>query len=162
MSWLKPKRLLEKGDTAPDFQLARLDGQVARLADILAKGPAVLAFFKISCPVCQLTFPFLERIHAAGTLPIYGVSQNGAGETNEFNRRFGVTFPTLLDSEDGGFPASNAFGIATVPTIFLVERDGAISRVAEGWSRRDIGELGLKAGVEPFRQDEAVPEWKAG
>ena len=42
---------------------------------------------------------------------------------------------------------SNAFGISSVPTMFLVEPDGAISRVIEGWRKRDIEWLGGQAGV---------------
>jgi len=122
---------------------------------------ALLAFFKVTCPVCQLTFPFLERLHQ-GTLKIYGISQNDVKDTREFNREFGVTFPTLLDPEDDDFEASNAFGISSVPTMFLVESDGAISRVMEGWSKREIEWLGGKAGVRPFRQGDNVPEWKPG
>jgi peroxiredoxin len=155
-------KLIGVGARAPEFRLARLDGGETSLADIVANAPAVLAFFKITCPICQLTFPFLERIHAAGTLPIYGISQNGAKDTRSFNREFGVTFPTLLDSEDVGFPASNAYGISSVPTMFLIERDGTISRATEGWSRKEIEWLGGKAGVRVIGREDNVPEWKAG
>ena len=106
MAARRQPKLLEAGTRAPDFRLEMLPGGEITLAEILAGGPALLAFFKISCPICQLTFPFLERIHAAAALRIFGISQNDAAETREFNREFGVTFPTLLDSEERGFPAS--------------------------------------------------------
>ena len=76
---------LQTGARAPEFRLARLDGGETSLHDLIANGPVLLAFFKISCPVCQMTFPFLERIHIAGTLPIYGVSQNDEEDTRDFN-----------------------------------------------------------------------------
>src|SRR5579872_3303859 len=94
--------LLETGTRATDFHLARLvDGNAGpevSLADLIAHGPAVLAFFKITCPICQLTLPFLERIHKAsdGALPIYGISQNDERGTRDFARQFGITFPLLL------------------------------------------------------------------
>jgi peroxiredoxin len=156
------QRLLSAGSLAPDFRLSLLAGAEASLADLVGHGPVLLAFFKVSCPICQLTFPFLERLHAAGTLPVYGISQNAAEDTQEFNRQFGVTFPTLLDTEESGFPVSNDFGISSVPTLFLVERDRTISRVIEGWRRKEIEWLGAKAGVVPIRPGENVPEWKAG
>lgn len=158
----RQRKLLDPGSRAPDFRLPLLGGGQATLQEILASGPAVLAFFKITCPVCQLTFPFVERIHSPGTLPVYGISQNDADDTREFNRRFGVTFPTLLDSEASGFPVSNAFGISSVPTVFLVERDGRIARVMDGWSKNEIAWLGAKAGASVFWQGDNVPEWKAG
>lgn len=162
MGGRKQRKLLESGSRAPDFRLQLLTGGEIALPEIAARGPALLAFFKITCPVCQLTFPFLERIHRAGGMAVYGVSQNGARDTREFNREFGITFPTLLDSEDAGFPVSNAFGISSVPTLFLLERDGTISNVIEGWARKDIARLGDAAGAPVFRQGENVPEWKAG
>lgn len=155
-------RLLDAGSRAPGFRLPLLAGGEATLTDLLSRGPVLLAFFKVTCPVCQLTFPFLERLHSAGTLAIYGISQNDDEDTREFNHQFGVTFPMLLDAEEGGFPVSNAFGISSVPTVFLIERDGTISRVIEGWRKKEIEWLGAKAGAVPFRQGENVPEWKAG
>jgi len=158
----KHGKLLDTGSPAPEFRLTRLDGGAVALQEVIANGPAVIAFFKTTCPVCQLTLPFLQRIHQAGTLPVYAVSQDDAEDTREFNREFGLALPTLLDSARSGYPASNAFGISSVPTAFLIGRDGAIARVIEGWSKRDIESLGELAGVRVFRQGDNVPEWKAG
>jgi peroxiredoxin len=162
MAARRTRKLIDPGSRAPNFRLPRLDGAEATLQELVSNGPVLLAFFKISCPTCQFTFPFLERLHAAGSLPIYGISQNDAEDTREFNREFGVTFPTLLDSEESGFPASNDYGISTVPSLFLVEPGGAVSYVSEGWSKKEIAWLGDKAGVNLFRQGGNVPEWKAG
>ena len=161
MALWKRRRILEPGARVPEFRLSRLDGGETALVEIAANGPALLVFFKVTCPVCQFTLPFLERLHA-GTLPIFGISQNDAERTREFNREFGVTFPTLLDTEESEFPVSNAFGISSVPTMFLVEGDGTISQVMEGWRKTEIEWLGGKAGVQPFRPSDYVPEWKAG
>jgi len=156
------RRVLHAGARVDDFTLPRLDGGEATLREITANGPALLAFFKVNCPVCQMTLPYLERIHAAGRLPVYAISQNGAEDTQDFNRHFGITFPTLLDTEKSGFPVSNAFGISSVPTLFLVEPGGTIAQVSEGWRKSDITELGARAGVNPFREGERLPDSKAG
>ena len=158
----KHGKLLEPGSRAPEFRLARLDGGSATLQEVIANGPAVIAFYKTTCPVCQLTLPFLDRIHKGGALPVYAISQDDAEDTREFNREFGVALPTLLDTARSGYPVSDAFGISSVPTAFLMERDGSIARVIEGWSKRDIESLGGLAGAQVFRQGENVPEWKAG
>jgi peroxiredoxin len=162
MAARRQRELLKLGSRAPEFRLARLDGGETSLQEIIANGPALLAFFKISCPVCQMTFPFLDRIHTPGRLAIYAVSQNDEEDTRYFNEHFKVALPTLLDSEDNGFPASNAFGISSVPTMFLVERDGTVSRIIEGWVKQDIEWLANTAGVALFRQGDNVPQWKAG
>ncbi len=155
-------KLIAEGSRAPGFRLARLEGGEATLAELTAHGPVLLAFFKVSCPVCQMTLPYLDRLQAPGGLSLYAVSQNDADETRDFNRRFGVGLPTLLDSEDENFPASNAYGISTVPTLFWIEADGTVGRVIEGWQKKQIEWLAEKAGVTPFQQGEKIPDWKAG
>jgi peroxiredoxin len=154
--------LLNAGDRAPGFRLPRLEGGEASLADLIANGPVLLSFYKVTCPVCQLTLPFLERIHATGTLAIYAISQNDPEDTREFNVEYKITLPTLLDAEESGFPTSNAYGISYVPTMFLVGVDGKISRVVEGWNKQEIEALGREGGVAVFRATDNVPAWKSG
>lgn len=153
---------LEAGAHAPAFQLPRLEGGETSLAEIAAAGPALLAFFKISCPVCQLAFPFLERLHQPGTLPVYGISQNNARDTREFAKRYGITFPVLLDLESSGFPVSTEYGLTNVPTLFLVEPDGTIAQTIHGWNKQKMAALSATNGVSLFRPEDNVPEWKAG
>jgi peroxiredoxin len=155
-------KILDPGSQAPSFWLSRLEGGNTTLGELTVRGRVLLVFFKVNCPVCQLTMPFLERVHASGTLQIWGISQNDAGDTREFNRKFGVTFGMLLDAEEQDYPASNAYQISSVPSMFLVEPDGVISRVIEGWNKRDMEALGATAGMTLFRPDDQVPAWKAG
>ena len=79
-----------------------------------------------------------------------------------FKRPTALSMPTLLDREHDGYPVSNAFGISHVPSLFLIEPDGTISLASEGFVKRDLEAIGKRAGIEPFRPDEKVPEWKAG
>src|ERR1700683_727756 len=167
MGAARSTELLRAGNRAPDFSLARLDNGAAlgtaALDKLLPGGPVLLAFFKSTCPVCQMTLPFLERIHqgrAPGSLEIYGVSQDDAETTQEFAGEFGISFPMLLDTEESGYPASNAYGLAHVPSLFLVERDGTIARSMEGFNKKEFLEVAAQAGVDPFRPGENVPEWK--
>jgi len=169
MGAAKQSEPLRAGHRAPGFRLARLvNGTVKGTADLgklLSGGPVLLAFFKSSCPVCQMTLPFLERIHRGrtpGSLEIYGVSQDDAETTREFAAEFEISFPTLLDTEESGYPASNAYGISHVPSLFLVERDGTIAWSLEGFNKREFLAVAGQAGVNPFRPGENVPEWKAG
>ncbi len=53
---------LVTGKLAPDFTLPTLDGKQFSLHDLRQRGPVVLAFFKVSCPVCQYAFPMYERV----------------------------------------------------------------------------------------------------
>lgn len=160
--WGKKKAaMLEAGVRAPAFELKSLDGGKRSLGDILSAGPALLAFYKVSCPVCQLTFPYLERL-AGSSLQIIGVSQDDDHSTAGFNQRFGVTFPTLLDSSKENYPASNAYGISSVPSLFVVNQDGQIAQAFSGFSKRELEAVGERAGTNLFRPGDDVPEWKAG
>ncbi len=73
-----------------------------------------------------------------------------------------ITLPTLLDREHDGYPVSNAFGITHVPALFLVEQDDNISFASAGFVKSDLEALGKRSGVETFRPEEKVPEWKSG
>jgi peroxiredoxin len=157
----KPKPL-EAGAAAPGFALPRLDGGEASLQQITSAGPALLVFFKISCPVCQLALPFYERLSKSGALAVYGVSQNDASDTRGFAQRYGLMFPMLLDLENTGYPVSNAYGLTNVPTAFLVEPGGLIAQTIHGWNKSEVTALGSAKGVSVFRPGDQVPEWKAG
>ncbi len=153
----RKSRLPSPGAPAPGFRLPRLDGGEATLEELAAHGPFLLVFFKISCPICQMTLPYLERMTPA--LPVYTVSQNDAEETREFNQYFGVTLPALLDPEEEGFPASEAYGITHVPTSFLIAADATVTKVVEGWIKAEFAAI---SPVALFRPEERVPEWKSG
>ena len=87
---------LVTGKLAPDFTLPTLDGKKLSLHELLQHGPVVLAFFKISCPVCQYAFPMYERLakaHKDAGATFLGISQNGAADAKAFAREYGVTFP---------------------------------------------------------------------
>jgi peroxiredoxin len=162
---------LTVGTSAPDFKLQTMDGKQFSLRDALVGGPVVAIFFKISCPVCQYTFPFLERIykaHGGKNVTIVGVSQNDKKETAAFMKEYGVTFPVLLD-DTNTYPASNAYGLTNVPTIFWIAPDGEIEISSVGWDRKEIEEINRKAaningdGPKPvFRSDEQVPDFRPG
>ncbi len=162
---------LTVGTSAPDFKLNSLRGASSSLSDALKKGPVVAAFFKVSCPVCQFAFPYLERIYKTqdgSRITIVGISQNDAKDTEKFVKQFGVTFPVLLD-EAKSYPVSNAYGLTNVPTIFWIAPDGTIEVSSVGWVKKEIEEIYEKVrGIytQPpaalFRPDEKIAEFRAG
>ena len=162
---------LAKGAKAPQFELKTLDGNRFSLSEVLARGPVVLAFFKVSCPTCQYALPFLERLHKAygqKGVALVGVSQNDAKETAAFNKDFGVTFPVLLD-DPRAYPASNAYGLTNVPSIFWIAQDGEIEVSSVGWLKADfeeinrkMAEIGKLAPVTMFKPGEDVRDFRAG
>ncbi len=50
------------GDKAPDFTLPDVAGGNVVLAELLARGPVVLVFFRFAgCPACNIALPYYER-----------------------------------------------------------------------------------------------------
>src|SRR5271170_3092063 len=83
---------LTPGTPAPDFTLPTMEGKQFSLKEALLRGPALLVFFKISCPVCQFALPFLDRIYRAygnRNVAIVGISQNGNKDTASFLKEYG-------------------------------------------------------------------------
>lgn len=162
--------MLEAGKAAPLFTLTRSGGKPLALAEALKKGPVLAAFFKISCPICQFTFPFIERLHERygdEKLTIWGISQDDAADTKDFCSEFEIKFPTLGD--DNGYSVSNRYQITNVPSLFLIEPDGTISISQTGFSKKDLEEIAAKLAAASgelagplFKPSEIVPDYKPG
>lgn len=160
------------GNAAPGFSLRALDGKEYSLDKLRQQGPVVAVFFKVSCPVCQFTFPYLERLYkryGGDGVTFLGISQDDASDTKEFAKEFGATFPMVLDEKQKGYLASNAYGLTNVPTIFLIESDGTVKISCLGFDKKDLEsiaeELAGRKKIAPaalFRPDEAVPAHKPG
>jgi peroxiredoxin len=161
---------LTAGTQAPEIALSSATGQKLSLADALKKGPVLAAFFKVSCPTCQFTLPFIERIYETygdAKFSVWGVSQNDAADTRDFLKEYGVKFPTLID--DDGFVASNQYGLTNVPSIFLIAPDGQIETRSVGFAKADLETMAAEAArasnkpAKPlFKPGEVIPDYKPG
>jgi peroxiredoxin len=159
------------GTQAPQFELPNMDGSRFSLQDGLSRGPVLAVFFKISCPVCQYALPFFQRIYQAygqKQVSVIGISQNEKRDTAEFMKRYGITFPVVLD-DTNTFPVSNAYGLTNVPTAFWISEDGIIEISSVGWARQEFEEMVRKAasatGNAPkpvFQPSEQIADFRAG
>jgi peroxiredoxin len=178
MKWLnsmfggkKAMAALSAGTKAPEFELTAMEASKFSLQEALNQGPVLAVFFKISCPVCQYALPYFERIYKAygkGNFSIIGISQNEKRDTAEFAKRYGITFPILLD-DTKAFPVSNAYGLTNVPTSFWIAQDGEIEISSVGWVRQEFEETARKAasanGGTPksvFQPTEQIADFRAG
>ncbi len=158
------------GSTAPGFSLKSLDGKEYSLGKLLERGPVVAAFFKVSCPVCQFTFPFLERLYkryGSSDVAFLGISQDNAADSKDFAREFGVTFPVLLDEK--GYPVSNGYGLTNVPTVLLIDTDGTAKVSCTGFDKAALEDIAKelaerrKIALAPlFTANEEIPAHKPG
>ena len=156
---------------APGFSLKALDNKEYSLTSLMENGPVVAAFFKISCPVCQFTFPFVERLYkryGGDGVSFLGISQDDARATAKFAKEYGLTFPMLIDDEND-YVVSNAYGLTNVPTIFLIDTDGTVKVSSMGFDKKNFESIAAnlaerkKVSLAPFfRTDEVVPANKPG
>jgi peroxiredoxin len=146
---------------APDFELKDMNGDVHRLQTALSYGRVVLAFFKVSCPTCQLTFPHIQRIFAKSgsdsPMQLWAISQDDPDDTRRFARQYGITFGMLIDEYP--YDVSNAYGIVSVPTLFVVDPDGKISMSDNGFSKASLNQI---AGYELFAPNDGIPATRPG
>jgi peroxiredoxin len=163
---------LEAGVEAPEIELEYLDGRKFSLKEARQKGPVVAVFFKVSCPVCHMALPYLERIFKAyeksDKFTFVGVSQDNGADTQALTRRLGVTFPVLLDPA-GKYPASNAYKLTNVPTTFLISPEGEIEFSTVSWSKAEVEQLNRQLAAlsnaptaQIFPPGEDVVEFKPG
>src|SRR5664279_5622125 len=138
------------GSAAPNARFRTPEGGALSTKEVVASGhglPVLLAFFKTSCPICQLTWPYLQRLHAAyggKSVRVVGVSQDDAASSRAFYATHGAaTFDLLLDPEPT-FAASNAFDVESVPLLVLIAPDGTIEDAFTGWSKKRMEALGAR------------------
>lgn len=156
------RQILSVGAKAPSFRLADAAGVEHSLEDWIRTGPVLLVFYKNSCPVCQYTLPFLERVREQGRVPVVAISQDDAAATRRFLEQHGLAYPALVDEARKGYAVSNAFGISAVPSLFQVEPDGAISHAWQGWSKAEMEAFGERTGIPVLREGEQAPALRPG
>ena len=157
---------LQPGAKLPPLALSDEDGRTRPLPP----GETLLAVFKTTCPTCELTWPFLDRIREAaegGGLSVVGVSQDPPEAARAFAARLGTRLDTAFDLDP--WPASEALGLDTVPTLLRIGRDGLVAETVTGFDRARLEGLARRAaglaGRSPtplFRPDEKIPAVKPG
>lgn len=163
---------LAPGSDAPEFALpAAGDGnEVLSLADLTAEGPALLAFFKTSCPTCQLSFPVWGELarRYGDDVRVAAIAQDPLGKAREWLDGREFEAPVLDDSD--GYVVSKAYDLDAVPALVLVDPDGKVVESSEGWHRdranswdTRLAELAGRPSPGPLSpEDDGRPPMKPG
>lgn len=134
------------GRPAPAFDLQTLDGSRLSLADL--RGSAVVLNFWASwCIPCREEAPLLTAANATygprGVRILGVVYQDSADNARDFMRRYGQTYPGLLDPDGRTAIDYAVFGI---PETFFIDASGVVRS-------RQVGAL---TDAELRRQIEAI------
>lgn len=115
-------RALKAGDKAPEFTLEDPDGNPVSSAELLAKGPLVLSFYRgVWCPYCNMELQALEQ-----TLPairelgasLVAISPQIKANSRKSVRQNALSFPILSDSKND---VAAAFGLRFTLPDYLIE-----------------------------------------
>ena len=114
------------GRPAPGFYLESLDGRRLTLAEL--RGSAVVVNFWASwCIPCREEAPLLTAADAAyggrGVRILGVVYQDSAENARDFMRRYGQTYPGLLDRD--GRTAID-YGVFGIPETFFIDASGVV------------------------------------
>ena len=136
----EPCTRLETGDKAPDFTLPTDDGGTLSLADVLAQGKRVIAYFypATMTPGCtKEACDFrdnLNRLASAGYTAL-GISKDSPEKLAKFRERDGLTFPLLSDADltvhklYGAYGEKKLYGkvhLGVLRSTFVIDTDGTL------------------------------------
>lgn len=135
---------IEAEQPAPviDIELRDAEGAVRTIDGALSAGPVVLGIYKSSCQGSKAMFPMLERLHKRYSdkgLTVLGVAQDSANVTRSFARRYGITFPIIIDPDN--YTISRAFDIFATPTVFLIRPDGTVAATIMGFFKEQVNQF---------------------
>jgi thiol-disulfide isomerase/thioredoxin len=119
---------------APDFTLPAVDGSMVSMSSYSGK-VILVDFWATWCPPCQEMIPVLSKLHRKYSekgLVILGVSldKDGLGVLGTFVHENMIPYKVVM----GDNRISKAFGgVATIPTLYMVDREGRLVRKLVGY-----------------------------
>jgi thiol-disulfide isomerase/thioredoxin len=138
---------VQVGQVAPPVALPLLSaGSPATFSLVSLRGKVVyLDFWASWCGPCRVSFPQLEQIRQELSGRGFEVLAVNVDEVEQDARRFldemPVSYPVVRDGE-GATPRS--YGILGMPTGYLIDRQGVIQLVHQGYRKSDGAALRLK------------------
>ena len=151
--------MIAVGEVAPSFTLPdAVSGEP--VSDPWRDGPTVVVFFKVTCPVCKLVAPKVTALGDGGAR-VVAVGEDPPAALQRYAREEGQGVPTV--SEASPYKVSDAYGISTVPTLFLVEPDGTVAEAIGGWDRSRWNAVAVACGAPPISDEsDGLPVFRPG
>lgn len=121
----------KRGD-AVEFTTETSDGQKVSTADYAGK-VVVLNFWYATCPPCRTEAPTLEKVYeeyASKGVVFLGVNvRDDAATTASFEKKFGVTYPSVLDADTGDvqYALAGTVPANATPSTVVLDTKGRVA-----------------------------------
>jgi peroxiredoxin len=96
-------------------------------------GPLGLFFYKATCPTCRMAAPKVRTFERAYPGRVIGVGQDPPDALERFAQTYGLGLRSVPDQPP--YATSDAYGIVSVPTLFLVGADATVLESVGAWDR---------------------------
>ena len=114
------------GNTAPAFNLTKMDGSDVALADLRGK-PSVLIFWTAWCPVCKEEAPHFNALaeqYEPRGVQVLGINiQDSIPRTQGGIKDFGIRYAVARDPDAS---VARRYRVAGTPTIIFLDRQGVV------------------------------------
>ncbi len=125
-----PLPILQVGEDAPEWRMKDANG-TEQVLSAKRGNIVVIDFWATWCGPCIRAMPELQKIHdrfKAQGVEVYGVNVWEESNAIEFMKRSGYTYGLLLNGE----AVANAYRVPSLPTLYVIGRDGRIIRQTKG------------------------------
>ena len=180
---------LQKGDSAPAFELPGIDGHIVSLREFRGKEGLFVLFMCNHCPYVKVRIGEVVALHkefglpadlpaeasaqagalakAGGRIAFVGINSSdttypGEGHENmkAFAKERGITFPYLID-EDG--TVAHAYGATCTPDPFLFDKDGRLvfhGRITDALEpQEEVKERTMRDSMQSLLAGEPIRPW---
>lgn len=135
----------------PDFNLPEIfSGNPIKLAEL--EGKVVLVdFWATWCGPCRMEIPHfveLQNTYKKQGFTMVGISldQQGVEMVKNFSKQWKINYPIVIDSS--GEVASAYGGIRSIPTTYLIGRDGTVKETIVGYRPKEVFEEAIKKALK--------------
>lgn len=144
---VSPIHALSVGGTIPSISLPELSSKAPTSLESFRGNVVLIDFWGSWCIPCKASFPQYEKFHreyGSQGFTVVGVNEDeSVASAQEFLATYPVTFTIL---HDVGKAAAKTFNPAQMPTAFLVDREGKIAKIYEGFRESEVSQM--KSDIE--------------
>ena len=130
------------GQPAPQFTLPTLQQDQPTPSQQYAGKVIYLDFWASWCSPCRTSFPLLNKLHeklkAQGFEVVAINLDEDKASAEKFLQKFPVDFTVLRDA-NGEW--ADQFVVESMPTAFIIDKQGVVQKIHHGFASGDINEL---------------------